>query len=676
MNINKYLFTSFVLLVPILSGLVSVSFAQNNVEFYRYNFKDDKLGFKEAIKNLEDGDYYYAQGGGAYRIALEYYLNANKFNPDNAELNYKLGVCYLHSIEKVKSIAHLKKAYKLDKYFAGDIHYKLGQGYHLNYEFDKAIKEYNLYKRTLLPKELKKWQPIISKRIKECKHGKEFVNNPEKVVIENIGDSINSSFPDYRPFISADESMMLFTSRRDNTTGSERDPFDHQYFEDIYISYNINGTWQKAQNIGKPLNTPDHDAVAGLTADGQKLFFYDGRKKGGDIFICKLRGDQWSPPIPLPETINTDFRESSASFSYDGKKLYFVSDKIDYSKGGRDIYVSRKYSKGGWGKPKNLGSVINTQYEEASIFMHPDGRTMYFSSQGHNSMGGFDIFKTKMNKAGRWLKPVNLGYPINTPDDDVFFVLSASGKHGYYSSAKKGGYGEKDIYMISFLSDSIAKPDSDTAIVSNIVYLTILKGTVKDAVTLNPVEAKIEIVDNEKNEVISIATSNSITGKYLVSLPSGKNYGIAVTSEGYLFHSENFNIPETKAYQEVIKNILLNKITVGSKIILNNIFFDFAEATLHSESIAELNRVLKLLKNYTTIKIEISGHTDNKGTMELNTTLSGARAKAVVDYLIENGIDSTRLEYKGYAFSQPIASNDTDEGRQLNRRVEFKIISK
>jgi len=323
--------------------------------------------------------------------------------------------------------------------------------------------------------------------------------------------------------------------------------------------------------------------------------------------------------------------------------------------------------------------------------MHPDGRTLYFSSRGHNTMGGFDVFKSTMNDDGTWSKPENLGYPVNTPDDDLFFVMGGSGKHGYYSSSNDNGYGDYDLYMITFrgpekppvlhnednLLANVA-PVGESVVAEKVeiktMRLTILKGTIKDAMTNNPVEAQIEIIDNTKNEVVSVNTSNSSTGKYLVSLPSGRNYGIAVKAEGYLFHSENFDIPAATGYQEVTKDILLNKLAVGQKVVLRNIFFDYGKSTLRSESYAELDRLVKLLTDLPKLKIEISGHTDNKSSLQYNQKLSESRAKAVVDYLISKGISANRLEYKGYAYLQPIATNDTEEGRQQNRRVEFKVL--
>lgn len=662
-----------------------------NVEFEKGNFKDNKKIFKEAVKNIEEGDKLLEISPGLSKVALDYYLKANELNPDNAQLNFKIGYCYLNTIFKIFSIHFLEKAYRLEPSVDPKIHYYLGQAYHLNLDFEKSITSFNSYKTTLSPKDWELVSTDVLKRIEECKVGIGLVKNPVRVFIDNIGFVVNSPFPDYGPVISTDESVMIFTSRRDNTTGLEKSEFDYEFFEDVYISYNNNRNWTKPVHISDKINTSTHDATVGLSFDGQTLLIYRDDNLG-DIFECKLKGEEWSKPEPLNKNINTKYHESSASFSYDSKTIYFVSDKPD-GYGGRDIYKSTIDKKGKWGKTENMGAVINTPYNEEGVFMHPDGKTLYFSSQGHRTMGGYDIFKS-VYQLGRWSEPENLGYPVNTPDDDVYFVISASGKHGYYASAKKGGVGEKDIYMITFLGPEkplvLNTEDNLLASVTNAVSealiepvveiktsaLTILKGVIKDAVTQTELEATIEIVDNEKGEIIAEFVSNSKTGKYLVSLPSGKNYGIAVNAKDYLFHSENINIPESSEYQEIVKNIDLKKIAVGSNIVLRNIFFDFDKATLRPESTAELDRLTNLLIEIPTMKIEISGHTDSRGSDEYNEALSHSRSKSVVDYLIKKGIKAERLTYKGYGEFQPMATNDTDEGRQLNRRTEFKILSK
>jgi len=667
------------------------SFAQN-VDFTKTAFPNQKDQLKEAQSEIRQGDDLYATGlEGDFLAAIQHYLKAQSFNPNNAMLNYKIGNCYLNTYQKTNSLPYLEKAIKLNPYVATDVHLLMGKAYHLNYKFDEAIAEYKAYKQSMLPADLAKNGAAVDKKVTECETAKELVKKPVRVFIDNIGCNINSAYPDYSPIVNADESMMIFTSRRAGGTSDKTDPTDKGFYEDIYITYNQNGVWSAPINPGKPLNSDMHDATVGLSPDGQKLFIYKG-DNGGDILQCDLDGDKWTKPDRLNKTINTQYHESSASFSYDGKTIYFCSDRPG-GYGGSDIWMSTLGEKGRWNEAVNLGSVINTPYNEEGVFMMPDGKTMYFSSRGHNTMGDYDIFKSLLEN-GKWSEPENIGYPINTPDEDVFFTISGSGKHGYYSSAIAGGCGAQDIYMITFLGvekpvinnneDNLlankTEPISETVIEPTLVIkstnLTILKGVIMDEKTKDPVKAQIVLTDNVKNEVLATFESNSKTGKYLVSLPSGKNYGIAVKAENYLFHSENFDIPAVAGYQEINKDILLKRFEVGTKIVLNNIFFDVAKSNLRPESYAELGLLLKLLNDIPTLKIEISGHTDNQGAAAYNQKLSESRAKAVVDYLIGKGIEVTRLTFKGYGFTQPIATNSTEEGRQMNRRTEFKVLSK
>lgn len=668
------------------------SIAQINVEFTKDNFKDKKGGLKIALEEIKLGDEWFEQGDVTYRLALPHYLKANDFNPNNALLNYKIGCCYisLKKVIKSKAIPYIEKAYKLNPTVSTDIHYLLGRGYHLTMQWDKAKQEYALYRKILTLKEIDKMKSV-DKKLSECGYGINYMKNPIRVFIDNIGITMNSPFSDYGPVISADEDVMMFTSHRDNSTGGIMDEFG-EYFEDIYISYKFNKEWTQAKNIGTPINTNGNDAIIGLSPNGQKLFMYIDDKGDGNIYECDLLGDKWSKPEKMPKPINSSSKESAATLSYDARIFYWVSNR-EGGLGGSDIYYSIKNEKGKWGEAINMGADINTPYEEVGVFMLPDGKTMYFSSQGHTSMGGLDIFST-VYENGKWSKPQNIGYPVNTPDNDMFFVMSASGKHGYYSSIREDGQGEVDLYQISFLGvekqmvlnteDNLlanqTAPVSETNIAAQVEVktsqLTLLKGIITDALTKNPLEALIEIVDNEKNVVIASFPSNSKTGKYLVTLPSGKNYGIVVKKEGYLFHSENFDIPLGSGYQEITKDVELKNIAVGSKIVLKNIFFDFDKATLRKESFNELENLTKLLNDVPSLKIEISGHTDGKGSAAYNLTLSDNRAKAVVDYLVGKGISKDRLVAKGYGLTRPIATNDTEEGRQLNRRTEFEILSK
>ena len=335
-------------------------------------------------------------------------------------------------------------------------------------------------------------------------------------------------------------------------------------------------------------------------------------------------------------------------------------------------------------------AACNSRFNEGPIYVHIDGETMYLASEGFDSYGGYDIFVSK-KIAGQWATPVNMGYPINTPYDDFFFASTANGKFAYISSNRAGGKGGFDIYRVTFwgpekkpvtetedyLLASIAQPVKDHAIESSVTVkkktLTVFKGITIDAISRKPVEAQIEIIDNVTGQIIETFTSNSATGKFIITLASGKNYGIAVKAPGYLFHSENFDIPVGTDDQLVNKTIELKNIAVGSKIALRNIFFDLAKATLRPESNSELDRLVKLMKDVPNLKIEISGHTDNTGSALTNETLSQQRAEAVVNYLKQKGIDGSRMTAKGYGASKPVATNNTDDGRQQNRRTEFEI---
>ncbi len=701
---------SFLFLIIFLTGLFVNA---QNVEFEKKNFPDRKKEFKEASKNLKSGykiydeaikhcliidetgsNIYCKEASLLYANAYEYLKKAYVFNPKNALLNFRIGVYFLNaSTIKASSLQYLENASLLDKNVDKELYYLLGRANHLNLDFDKAIEYYEKYLSQLAPADYDVSNKKVKKNILECKNGIELIKTPVRVFIDNIGSTINTPYPEYRPLISADESIMIFTARRDVTTGGDIDPNDNMYYEDIYYTYNKNNRWTTPVPFNNPINTDNHDATAGMSADGEHFFIYRGWKNGGDIFVCDKDGEEWTNPQRIKNINTDDFRESSATFSYDFKTIYFCSDK-EGGFGGRDIYFCQHDKKRKWTDPTNIGAIINTEYDEDGVFMHPDGKTFYFSSKGHNSMGGYDIFKSELID-GKWSKPINLGYPINTPDDDVFISVNASGTRGYYTSIRPEGYGDKDIYVINFLGaekplvintednlfSNIEKPTVNSLIEPVVELkrnsLTLLKGTVTDAVTKAPLAATLVLIDNEKNEEIAEFTTNSKSGKFLVSLPSGKNYGIAVKADDYLFHSENFEIPESSDYLEVEKNIEMKKVAVGSKIVLRNIFFDFDKATLRPESYAELDRLTKLLTDVPSLKIEISGHTDNKGSDEYNQKLSEMRAKSVVDYLIkEKKIASDRLEYKGYGETQPIATNDTDEGRQLNRRTEFKILSK
>ena len=410
-----------------------------------------------------------------------------------------------------------------------------------------------------------------------------------------------------------------------------------------------------------------------------------------DIYESRLKGSSWTDPVPFNFQISSQkTNEEYAAYSDDGWSLYFTRDN-DTRANGYDIYNSKMQSK----LNKDYAAAttmipMNSKFNDGPIYLHIDGETMYIASQGNESIGGYDIFVSRKFR-GLWTAPVNLGYPINTPYDDFFFAATANGKFAYISSNRAGGKGGYDIYKVTFwgpektpivdvedfLLSSVAMPMKDHQIEATVDInkktFTVFKGATFDALTKKPIEADIDIIDNTTGLVIETFTTNSATGKFIITLVSGKNYGIAVKAKNYLFHSENFDIPTGSSDNLVNKIIELKNIAVGSKITLKNVFFDTGKSTLRAESNGELDRVVKLLKDVPNLKIEISGHTDNTGSASLNETLSQQRAESVVMYLKNKGITPNRLTAKGYGSSKPVSSNSTEDGKQQNRRTEFEI---
>jgi outer membrane protein OmpA-like peptidoglycan-associated protein len=626
-----------------------------------------------------------------YLGALEYFRQAHKHNPGSLKIKYYLGKCLVLAGQKSKALPYLQElADSLEKINEKDFPLLYAQALHFTMQFDKAILYYQQYlERT------KKWKPdyaYTQRWIEQCRNGKILVSKPIPARIRNLGAAINTVYSESVPVITGDEKTLYFTARRPGSQNMIA--ADGKPYEDVYYAKRdtLTGAWQPAKSIGSPINTYFHDACIAISADGQTLFIYRDQYNGG-IFFSKLKGRNWTPPENIGPPIESKYYEPSACLSADEKILFFVSDRPG-GLGGQDIYYSIKEKSGKWGKPVNLGPMVNTPYNEDCPFFHYDGKTLYFSSEGHSSMGGYDIFKTTWQKDKSWSPPINLGYPINTPDDDAFFVISPSGRTGYYSSNKEDGLGDNDLYEILFY-DSIAPiasrklpQDSSAALekIKSVVPapafeaapqpLILLKGKVECAAQGRPLEASIYIIDNEQNDTLSVLRANAATGEYLITLPAGRSYGIAVEAEGYVFYSDRFDIPEQTSYQAVEKNIALFPLlkSGGQKIILKNIFFDFAKATLRKSSNAELNRLANILEEYPKMRIRIIGHTDSVGSKSYNQKLSEDRAKAVADYLIKKGVAEDRLEYLGAGESMPIATNSTEEGRQQNRRIEFEIL--
>jgi len=684
------------LTIGILTLTLSTGFGQiESVKIKRKEFKKQEYGSKEAWLNVKDGNYYFSLGPGSFRLARESYLKAYGYNPDNAELNYMIGKCYLYSDNKFESIEYIQKAYELKPDVHFDIHLMMGMAYHQIHEFDKAIEEYNYFINTIEPKERPRFQSRIDLYIQQCKNGKILAAEPKRVVINNLGKGVNSVFDDYGPVIDREASLLYFTSRRQFEKRSRKSIIDDKFFEDAYLSEMNQGEWSRAERLDRKITGKDNTsnvAVVGLSPDKQRLYIYRGKNNSGDLFVSTRKKGEWSSPKSLSK-FNTKHREVSMCISSDESTLYFISSNKKEGYGGTDIYISRKNEKGKWGKPVNAGNVINTFFDELGVSLGPNDSVLYFSSKGHNSMGGYDVFKSTLSNVGLWSKPMNLGYPVNTPNDDVFYCEVPGGKNAFYSSNRESGLGGMDIYKIIYLG---SEKDLQMGEVQDLVagakfpyddiYFMptpklkvdtsiLMRGFINDSENQKPIVAKIELIDRDRSAVIATAISDS-TGNYSVKLPEPKDYGVEIIAKGYLLYLDIVDLSMRTYDEVVVKNFLLDRVEVGAKVILQNIYFETAKATLKSESYASLDNVVRLLESNETIRIEISGHTDNTGSLAFNKRLSTARAKAVVDYLVQKGISEDRLEYKGYAFSMPIAPNVTAEGRAKNRRVEFKVLSK
>lgn len=447
-----------------------------------------------------------------YLSALPLYLELSKKDTNNTDYLFKIGVCYLHkNDEHRKAIDYLEKVNRKDPRYE-DLMLYLGRAYFVNYQFEKA----NEFLSAFIEKETSDKKKAIGEQyLQYLTNAKALVKDSLSVKITNLGDGVNSQYSEYVPVITSDESMMLFTYRGKNSKGGlmnhqlKSDP-DGIYYEDVYISYKTGDKWGNSKSLDDVINTNGHDAAVGISNDGQTLLIYkNNERQYGDLFISRASGNEWSVPEKLKGDVNSEYWEGSASFTADLRTIYFSSERPG-GFGGKDLYRATLQPDSTWGQVLNLGPEINSSADEDAPYIHPTGRILVFSSNGLKSMGGYDFFSADKKGEG-WTMPVNLGYPINTTDDDVFYVLSADGKKGYFSSDRKGGYGMQDLYEVT-PGIKITTPLS----------LLVIKGTV----TTNGKPSSSKIVVKSDGFIVSELTSNSSTGKYLVNLPSDKNYSI------------------------------------------------------------------------------------------------------------------------------------------------------
>ncbi len=569
-------------------------------------------------------------------------------------------------------IVNIQKALDVDSMCFVSAYFNMGVAMFNTSQYDEVEGWMQRYKDKV------KGTPSINKAdklIEKAEFAAQAVKHPVAINPQKLGSEVNSIYDEYWPSISADEEDLVFTVL------VPRDPVAYEnktlvknalnFKEDFFISEKRQGEWNERQPIIS-INTDGNEGAQSISADGKWMFITAcGRADGKgscDLYFSQRTQKGWTTPVNLGSPINTPYWESQPSFSSDGKTLYFVSNRAG-GVGQKDIWKATIFgiNKDGtpyFGDVQNLGESINTTGDENSPFIHQDNETLYFSSEGWPGMGQMDLFFSKLNDAGQWQEPVNLGYPINTSNDEIGLVLNASGDRAYYSSEGMiDNYESKDLF--TFVMPQSIRP----------IPSAYIKGRVFDKETKKQLSALLEINDLEKGQIVVTAQSTDYSGEYLFCLPVGKDYGLNVEKAGYLFYSGYFDVKDNSTVDEPqVLDVYLSRIKKGERMILRNVFFQTDSYELKPESYSELNKVADLLVNNKDVRVEIGGHTDNVGTSTYNKNLAEKRAKAVYDYIVDKGIEATRLVYKGYGYEQPMDTNETETGRANNRRTEVKVL--
>lgn len=588
-----------------------------------------------------------------YSTAIKMIQEALKIEPRFVDAYLSMAGIHANMKEYQSSATNFEKAFQLDSVYS---HYYLlpysislaGDG-----RFNDALKAVESFLTI----------PTLNDRSKKAgefrKKTYEFAinyadNQQDKIYVfkpVNLGDSINTADLEYFPSLTIDGKKLIFTKRIGNN-------------EDFYESDLVEGIWSKAYPLPGNINSPNYNEGAqNISQDGKWLIFTGCNFPRGlgscDLYISYLTKNGWTEPQNMGPNINSEFWESTPSLSPDKRDLYFSSN-VPGGFGGKDIWVSHRDDKGKWGVPYNLGPEINTSADESTPFIHADNQTLYFNSNGHAGYSEKpDLFFTKKLPDGKWSTPVNLGYPINTIDDEGSLVVAADGKTAYYSSDRSDSRGGLDIYIFELRKD--IRP----------LKTLWVKGQVYDAKTKNGLPSTIELTDINSNQIVSKLQTDE-DGNYLVTIPVERDYAFNVNRKGYLFYSENYHISQDMD-SAFVADIPLQPIESKAMVILKNVFFGTNETTLKPESIVELDQVVSLLKENPSVKILITGHTDNIGKPEDNLKLSEGRALSVVNYLVSKGISKDRLAHKGFGATKPLANNDTEEGRAKNRRTELEV---
>lgn len=638
-NNNKAL--NYFLLIWLL--IVSCSTSKNANGQQSVSKKAQSL-FNEGLKFQSYGEY--EQAINLFKQSIKKapkFLNAydalaNTYQKDNQLINSKNTYLKLLS---------LKSDHFFGLYELGNIYFDLGN-------LDSSEFYYRRFLRINSSND--KYAQNAQLNLRDINFSRDAFKNPVNVNPVNMGSSINSENQEYSPAFAIDEKTIYITKRMGNLS-------DNRPNEDLYFAELNDESWDKVKDIGPPINTIENEGAFSISSDGNYIFFTSCSRNGGkgqcDIWLTSKKNNRWDEPKNLQSPINTKYWESQPSISSDGRMLYFSSDRPG-GYGGTDIWVS-EFSNSGWSAPKNLGPTVNTSKDEQFPFIHSDNRTLYFSSNGHPGLGKSDLYLTRKDVKLNWETPINMGFPINSRGQDWNLVVARDGKTAYFSSDQLKGFGGLDIYTFQLPEKLQAEK------------VSYLRGYVRDAITKQPLSANVEL-SPINGEPTTLTYAKPGTGMFLVPLKTNMKYALTIDKDGYLFYTEFYNMPAIQRDQPIKLFIDLEKIELGNSVVLKNIFFDTDKSDIKDESKQELEKLIDFLSENNSIRIEISGHTDNVGDSKHNMVLSENRAKSVCDFLTNNGIEKSRLTYKGFGDTQPIKQNNTDENRAKNRRTEFKII--
>ncbi|WP_345372324.1 OmpA family protein [Algivirga pacifica] len=660
--------------------LLSLQVYGQNVPFESASFPEKKEDLKRAKRNIREADGLISIEQN-YKQALKLYLRAYRFNPSNQELCFKIGECYFNkeSIQIDEALRYWLQADELYEERSAKVKLRIAQAYHLNSDWDKAM-IYLQEGKSLLNGEDPLYEEI--KRVEQyVSSGKLLADQRSGSTIADLGMSINSRLNEYGSVIHPDGKVMYYTARRYNYRDETVD-IDQEYYEDIYISkrYSSGGIWNRGKNAKTTLNSTGHEAVCSISYSGKTLVLYYGANNG-DLYYSKVsphNPTKVSKSAPFPKPINSPYRETSGCFSQDGNTFYFTSDRKG-GKGGLDLYaVERKGNQ--WGIPTPI-TTLNTPYNEESPVISKDGTQLYFCSQGHNSIGGYDVFVSEL-KDGVWQAPENLGIPVNTPFNELYLSMGPSGQSLYLSSDRPEGQGLFDLYS-AFLPKTNRTPTLEYRSVDSTFQLAenqdldhlrpytlgqdLIYGSLKGKQATEVIQATVTVADINSQQVIKELTTEN--NRFALLLPKEGSYAINIAADNYLFHSVNVNAALNK-----FLSIELQPIAIGRRMVLNNLFYEVGGSRLTKASLFELKQIARFLALHPELKVEISGHTDTTGDETFNVKLSHLRAEEVIKFLMKEGVKRYRIKAFGYGSQQPIRDNTTEEGRSENRRIELKII--